>query len=199
MCSGYIHLHIIRLPMTQIFTTRELLQYGTRAAVDQTLYRMVEAGFINRVARGVFIRDVSYSPPIEEIVEAKMAAWNKTIFTHAENLLAILNLAPKGPKDAHVVAVDGPSSSFETIAGRVELKAIGRRKVSLNQSKVGQIVYALWHLGRKSCAEQEIATATEGFSRSQREELRRATAMMPAWLNDLCRFRFVSTKMPMRC
>jgi hypothetical protein len=181
MCSGYIHLHIMRLPMTQIFTTRELLQYGTRGAVDQALYRMVESGFITRLARAVFVRDASLSPTAEEITEAKMTAWNKLIFTHADNLL------------------DGPSSSFQTVAGRVELKGIGKRRVGLNQSKVGQIVYALWHIGRNDCTEHEIKKATEHLSRPQREELRRSTALMPAWLNDLCRFRFASALMPMRC
>ncbi len=198
MCSGYIHLHIMRLPMTQIFTTRELLQYGTRGAVDQALYRMVESGFITRLARAVFVKDASFSPTVEEITEAKMTAWNKLIFTHADNLLATLKLAPKKDSDAYVVAVDGPSSSFQTVAGRVELKGIGKRKVGLNESKVGQIVYALWHIGRTDCTEHEIKMATEKFSRPQREELRRSSALMPAWLNALCRFRFVSAFMPMR-
>ena len=199
MCSGYIHLHIMRLPMTQIFTTRELLQYGTRGAVDQALYRMVESGFITRLARAVFVRDASFSPPVEEITEAKMKAWNKSIFTHADNLLATFQLTPKKHNDAHVVAVDGPSSSFQTVAGRVELRGIGKRRVGLNQSKVGQIVYALWHIGRNDCTEHEIQKATEKFSRQQRQELRRSTSLMPAWLNDLCRFRFVPALMPMRC
>jgi hypothetical protein len=199
MCSGYIHLHIMRLPMTQIFTTRELLQYGTRGAVDQALYRMVESGFITRLARAVFVRDASLSPTAEEITEAKMTAWNKLIFTHADNLLETFKLAPKKHNDALIVAIDGPSSSFQTVAGRVELKGIGKRRVGLNQSKVGQIVYALWHIGRNDCTEHEIKKATEHLSRPQREELRRSTALMPAWLNDLCRFRFASALMPMRC
>jgi hypothetical protein len=197
MCSEYIQLHIMRLPISQIFTTRELLQYGKRAAVDQALYRLVHSAFIIRLARGVFVRDASTRPTIEEIVEAKMSAWNKSIFTHAENLLANLKLLAKEP-DAYVVAVDSHSSSFETVEGQVELKGIGRRKVRLCQTKAGQIVYALWHIGRKICTKHEIVIATEKLSRHECEDLRRASAMMPGWLNDLCRFRFLRGRIQMR-
>ncbi len=197
MCSEYIQLHIMRLPIFQIFTTRELLQYGRRGAVDQALYRLVQSAFIVRLARGVFVRDASFSPTINEIVEAKMVAWNKSIFVHADNLLADLKLVAKEP-GAFIVAIDAHSSSFETIAGRVELKGIGRRKIKLCQTKVGQVAYALWHLGEELCSQRKIFLATEKFGRSDREEFRRATAMMPGWLTDLCQFMFFSTRIPLR-
>jgi hypothetical protein len=188
----------MRLPATQIFTTRELLQYGKRSAVDQALYRMVQSGFIIRLARAVFVRDASFEPTVQEIAEAKMTAWNKAIFTHADDLLSAMKLAHETASNVHVVAVDGPSSSFDTIAGRVELKGIGCRRVKLNETKVGQIVYALWHIGKRLCTEREVVVATQSLSRSERDDLRRSTAMMPAWLNDLCRFRFASARKPMR-
>src|SRR5438309_1180711 len=48
---------IARIGFDKLFTTRQLLLYGTRAAIDQALSRLVKAMHIARVARGVFIRE----------------------------------------------------------------------------------------------------------------------------------------------
>ncbi len=54
--ATFIRRHIFQLPAGQLFATRHLLAYGSRAAVDQALYRLVRSGVIVRLARGVFVR-----------------------------------------------------------------------------------------------------------------------------------------------
>ena len=128
--SPDIHEHIMRLPPTKIFTTRELLPYGTRAAVDQTLYRMVKSGFLTRLALGVFIRDPSKNPTLEEIAVAKLTAYGKRLVTYAENTLSNLKIcsapSPKQniEKNDSTYAIDSHSSSFATVRGRVYLQGM---------------------------------------------------------------------------
>jgi hypothetical protein len=43
---------IANLPQALIFSTRDLLNFGTRAAVDQCLCRLVRKGNIRRLAWG---------------------------------------------------------------------------------------------------------------------------------------------------
>lgn len=44
------------MPIGEPFTPTAFLECGTRASVDQTLSRLVKAGSIERVTRGVFVR-----------------------------------------------------------------------------------------------------------------------------------------------
>ena len=196
MASAYIQRHILRLPATTIFTTRELLQYGSRGAVDQTLYRLVQAKIIIRLAWGVFVRDDSFNPSLETILRAKAAAWGKIVFEHAQKLLAPLGLADLSEKQKSTFAINAHSSSFNTKQGRVYVHGIGTRRVSLCQSEAGKIAYALWHLREYNCTKRHVTIATSSFGRTERQDFRLKSAFMPAWLHHLCYFRYAPARMP---
>ncbi|MFZ9478269.1 MAG: DUF6088 family protein, partial [Steroidobacteraceae bacterium] len=51
-----IRQRIEAMPIGEPFTPTAFLECGTRASVDQTLSRLVKAGSIERVTRGVFVR-----------------------------------------------------------------------------------------------------------------------------------------------
>jgi len=196
MASAYIQRHILRLPATRIFTTRELLQYGSRGAVDQTLYRLVLAKSIIRLARGVFVRDDSLNPSQETILLAKAAAWGKTVFRHAQKILAPLGLADLSAKQKSTFAINAHSSSFDTRQGRVYVHGIGTRRVKLCQNEAGKIAYALWHLREYNCTKRHVTIATSSFGRTERQEFRLQSAFMPAWLHHLCYFRYAPARVP---
>ena len=194
MCTTYIYRHIMRLPRMKLFTTRELLQYGRRSAVDQALYRMVKAKFIIRLARGVFVRDDSRNPSLFEIATVKAAAFGKKLLKHAVSKLVELKLVPRTETVISLFAISGHSSSFLTCHGRVTLHGIGARKAKLCQTEVGQVVNALWHLGESGCTAREVTIASRNFQRTKREQFRQASALMPAWLHNICRFRYPSAR-----
>ncbi len=190
MCTEYIHRHIRRLPATQIVTTRELLQYGSRAAVDQALYRMVKSKFLRRLARGVFLRDANFKPSAKEIAYAKAAAFGRRLIKHAAATLSELGFQNSRLNLETNFAVDTDSSSFWTIWGRIYLHAIGPRKFSLASSVIGERVYALWHLGASRCRSEHVTVASRSLRRTEREELRHLARFMPAWLHELYMLRY---------
>ena len=51
--STFVRRHVNCLPPDVLFSTRELLQYGKRSAVDQSLSRLVKRGDIIRLTRGI--------------------------------------------------------------------------------------------------------------------------------------------------
>ncbi len=55
-CASNIKRHIHQLPIGLMVPTRDFLKYGTRAAVDKALKRLVDSGFIIRLTSGVFMR-----------------------------------------------------------------------------------------------------------------------------------------------
>jgi hypothetical protein len=71
----------------EIFTTRDLLSYGRRSAVDKTLVLMVQSGYLTRLAFGVFV--VTHTSKafytVAEIVERKALAFGKVLYIHGSN------------------------------------------------------------------------------------------------------------------
>ena len=186
MCTGYINRHLHQLSSTEIFTTRHMLIYGTRSAIDSALSRMVANGQIFRLARGVFVKSLSGKPTLAQIVEAKLKAFSGKIAVHAKNILSSFHLAKE---DSHTFAKNGSSSSFDTIRGRAILKNQCARKMRLYQEEAGRAAIALWHL-RDYWIDRAVDVVTALFKRSDKEVLLLASSLMPAWLNNECRHRY---------
>jgi len=93
--SSLIRRHILTLPEGGTFTTRDVLCFGTRAAVDQALSRMVKARKIRRLARGVFAKDPSYSEEYSlfEIAKLKAQAFGRKITQHPWTIASELGMA----------------------------------------------------------------------------------------------------------
>jgi hypothetical protein len=122
MCKELIQRHIQQLPNNEMFTTREMLAYGSRKTVDSALARMVEMGFIFRLARGVFIRDVTRLPSAFEIAQVKTGNFGSGAEIIKE--LAV----PDEPGNSNVFAILGSSTKFWTVQGIVHLKSTCARK-----------------------------------------------------------------------
>ena len=52
--SNRIRSSITELPKGTVFSSADFLSLGSRASIDQTLYRMVNAREIVRIARGLY-------------------------------------------------------------------------------------------------------------------------------------------------
>jgi hypothetical protein len=191
--AGILH-HIMQLSPQTIFTTREMLQYGRRGAVDQCLHTMVKSRFIFRLAQGVFVRDASIVPSVEEIARIKARAFGKRICDDATNVLQEIGVTCvelEAPTEAERVpktkySINGHSSSFRCIHGIVEFRGVAQRKARLSETKLGRRMFALWHLGNHRLTAKALVYQFRELNKSDREELRQGSAWMPAWLNDMC-------------
>ncbi len=163
-----------------------MLIYGTRSAVDSALSRMVSCGHINRLARGVFVKDLSGNPTLAQIVEAKLKAFGGKIVVHAKNILSLFHLAEE---DQNTFAKNGSSSSFGTIRGRAILKNQCARKMQLYVEEAGRAARCLWQLG-DAWRNGAVDVVTASFNRSDRQMLLFSAALMPAWLSWECLHRY---------
>ncbi len=184
MCTDFISRHINQLAPTEIFTTRQMLMYGSRSGVDSCLGRMVLSGYIQRLARGVFVRDLSGKPTLSQIVEAKLKGFGGKIAIHAMKILSSFHLASDDYE--HTFAKNGSSSSFQTIRGRAILKNQCARKMRLYQIEASQASIALWKAG-EDCLDGAIKIITESFTKTNREMFALSAVLRPAWLNKACR------------
>lgn len=190
MAAASVLLHILRLSPTTVFTTRDVLQYGRRGAIDQCLYRMVKTNFIRRLARGVFVRDPHVNPSPEEIAEIKARSFGKLIFRHATNILHDLGIPHSDGKQENRFAINGHSSSFKSIHGKISFHGVAQRKAKLCETKAGRRVFALWHFSENNLIDKAVKVACRDLKRTDRDDLRRCSSLMPAWLHDRCIERY---------
>lgn len=195
----YIRRHISSLPKNVIFTTRDLLSYGSRASVDQALYRLVKQRAIIRLARGVFIRDGSKIPKIADVASAKAQAFGKQIGMHGYELLRKLFPDSQEPvQDTSQIvatfAVNSRTSSFRFGSVTILLHGVCQRKMQLAKSNVGCVVLALWAGGKTLCSQGLLQKLTRFWARKELQLIKQMASIIPAWLAQYwvnCNQRYV--------
>lgn len=183
--TAKIRRHINNLTTDHLFTTREFLLYGSRAAVDQALSRLVKSGLIQRLARGVFVKANPAGPVVSafEVAKAKAQAFGKQIMQHATDALHAFGLSSSGNQQP-TYATSGHSSAFRFGDTEIRLRGTGPRKMKLGDSCAGSFIRALWHLGQSGCSKDAVQSASLALRRSDRQELKQHCPFMPAWLRD---------------
>ncbi len=186
--SVLIKRHIFGLEKSAIFSTRALLNYGTRAAVDQCLYRLVKSGKIVRLAWGLFMREGSDNPKpsLLAIATEKAKAFSRRILAYgvgSEHLIGLTRFS----NERTVYVTDGCASSFCCGQTRIYFKRICPRKMSLQQSSVGRVIGALWQLGKASCTKSLLSKVASQFTQQKRKEFHHSAHLMPAWMTNQVR------------
>ncbi|MBY0357025.1 MAG: hypothetical protein K2W82_03410 [Candidatus Obscuribacterales bacterium] len=186
--AAWIKRHIACLEDDKPFSTRDFLRYGSRGAIDQTLWRLVKKGEIVRVARGLFIRKGAEKPTIKEVAEAKAKAFGRTIIAAGEEVAKKLGLIEAENISETVYAVNGRSSSFRCGEQVIKLQGTSPRKMGLRDDDVGEVIRALWHKGKAECRPEILKDATQFLNRRERQELRDSEYLMPYWMQNLFLF-----------
>lgn len=132
LTSTYVRRYINRLHSNTIFSTKEVLQYGTRTAIDKTLSRLVKSGRIIRIARGLFRRE-DYNipmPALAEIAKCKANVFDKKIIAKDSNTnnTTLLNRTSTTNNTQTIYLTNGRSSSFYSGNTVITLKGISPRK-----------------------------------------------------------------------
>lgn len=187
--SAQILQHIDQLASDAVFTTRDLLTYGKRGAVDQTLYRMVKCGLIIRLARGVFIKNVigQREVSLREVAETKAAAFGKKLMTHAHDCAIKLGLIDE-PNQLVMFNVSGHSSSFKCGDVQIILQGVSARRFVLRDSQHGMLMRAFWYMERMNFKRPDYWLSIGSLSSSEHFKLLKRARWIPSWLSDrICR------------
>lgn len=184
--TSHIRKFVFNLPKGVIFSTRELLNFGTRAAVDQCLCRLVRKGDIRPLAWGLFMRnDLGVAMPnVRDIAFAKAKAFGRQLIIDASEVARVLGLTKSG-KQKISCATNARSSSFRTHNARIYFNGVSARKMALGDTSVGQAIRALWQLGKATCQHKDIERATLRFNRHERRCFKQSRHLMPFWLTNM--------------
>ena len=185
---------IAHLEDGRIFTTRDVLQFGKRWAVDKALQRLVFAERIRRLTRGVFVKDGWLRPrqfSYFEIAAAKARAFGRKILEAPTAVLNPLSRRFGEPACDKTFYIDGHSSTFKIGNDTITFKHTAARKRQLAKTKAGETARVLWHLGRDLVDAETLKQAAVSFRHSHEDKnvFRKNIRWMPAWLSDLEKFR----------
>jgi hypothetical protein len=127
---------ISSLPSGAWFATQQVLNLGTREAIDQCLYRLVKCGYITRIAWGLFTlrtNEQKFEPLAVAMFKAEV--FQKKVAIHGLDLARRIGLVAAA-KDQQHFSVYGVSSAFQSMKREISLKSFSPRKVALGDSAI---------------------------------------------------------------
>ena len=187
--ADLIRARIEAMPLGEPFTPMAFLACGTRAAVDQTLSRLVRAGVIERVSRGVFVRPEQSSfvgkvmPEPLKVAETVAKATGAVVQIHGAEAARRLGLTTQVPTQP-VFVTSGASKRIRVGKMEIRLQHVCSRKLALAGRPAGLALAAMWYLGKKEVTPAIVEQIRRRLGASEFEVLRSAVSAMPAWMSD---------------
>lgn len=171
------------------FTSSSFTVLGPRGAVDRALSRIVDAGEIERLARGVFVRPRKNRfvgkvvPGVADVVRAIAKDSGETVQVHGAEAARRFGLTMQAP----TTPVYHTSASSRAIRiGNTSVRLIhtaNRRRLQFAGTPAGLALAALWYLGRHHVTLQTVDKMRTALPPEEFEKLR--SADMPAWMRTV--------------
>jgi hypothetical protein len=183
--NATIEKYVKAMPLGKPFANNKALKLSSRASVDKSLSRLVEAGCLVRITNGVYMRPKInrhvgvVMTNIEEIAEIIAKSNGETLQVHGPEAVCRFKLSTQVPAAA-VYYTSG--SSREISVGKRKIKFIHTttRRLQLAGTKAGAALSALWFLGQKGISQEITESVCNSLESKELESLLEAN--MPAWL-----------------
>lgn len=171
-----------------VFAAQDFLDLGSRAAVDQTLSRLVREGAIRRVGRGLYdlprtsaLLGALVPPSQERIAEALARKTGSRLQSSGAVAANALGLSTQVP--AKIVYLTDGASRKVTVGGQtIELRHAEPRRLAGRASKAATILEALRYLGPTGIDDDELTRLRALLTARDRAALQRSRATAPTWL-----------------
>lgn len=175
-----------------VFTPKDFLDLGSRAAVDQSLSRMVKDGTIRRLGRGVY--DFPKTHPRLGVLSPSSDAVAKAVVgscavqpsgAHAANSLGLSTQVPAQT----VYYTDGPQRDLRMGRRRIHVRRRSPKNLLGAGTDVGRVYQAIRHLGRSRVNDDVIKTLRRRVPIDVRQQLRtevtKNSHLAPDWVVDV--------------
>jgi hypothetical protein len=171
-----------------VFTVKDFLDFGSRAAVDQALSRLHRAGSLRRIGRGMYdiprinpILKKPAAPDIGSVIDAVARRDDITIVPSglaAANKLGLTNAVPA----RNDYLTDGPSRDLKVGNRVVRLRHANPKLLSPKHRSSGDVVRALHWLGRDVASDDMVVDKLRSrLSPDVKRDLARARPMLDGW------------------
>lgn len=187
-----IQKRVRKAPADSVFHSGQFLDLDTRTAVDQALSRLVRAGALRRLARGLYHRPRRHPvlgeivPPLDAVARA-LAGRDRVRLQpfggYAANLLRLSEQVP-----ARVVFLTDGKSRTAHIGGRViELRRASPRMMAAAGRTTGLVIAGLRYVGQANISPARVAHLRKLLSPADRRRLIEDLLLAPAWMRPYFR------------
>ncbi len=173
-----------------VFTPKDFLDIGTRAAVDQTLSRLARKGVIQRLDRGLYdypkMHDKlgTLSPSADDLAQAIAAKTGDIVFPSGAAAANSLGLSTQVP--ARPVYLTNGSARTKKVAGRtIVLKHAKVPIMDRMTIKANLMLQALSYLGQKNIDDQMIRQCADRLDDRDMKDLSASAPRVPGWMADV--------------
>ena len=176
----------------RVFTPTDFLDLGTPHAVGMALSRMVRAGTLRRVARGLYDVPRSHpllgelSPSTDALVQAvarRDGVVVQPLDVEATNLLGLSEQVVAKP----VYETNGPSRTLRVGGQEIEFKHRSPRRVTAAAESSNLVFAALRGLGKAHVTLERVAHLQHMLPPKQRAQLIKDLPLAPAWMHPFLR------------
>jgi hypothetical protein len=171
------------------FTPKDFLDLGTRGSVDVALSRLVQAGDIRRLGRGLYDYPRMHpklgalTPDTDSLVQAVANQTGDKVFASGAQVANAFGLSTQVPAKA-TYATTGASRVMK-IAGRtITLKRTRAPILGGVSPKANALLQLFAHVGKARIDDDLIRRCAARLDDGDLKDLKKAQAHMPGWMSD---------------
>ena len=175
-----------------VWSAKDLLDLGSRAAVDQALHRLSRDGRIRRVARGLYDYPrkgaLAGQRSPDPLAVAKAAARARGASARVTGAAAAnaFGLTTQVPASA-VYLTDGPARSIDLGRRRVRLAKVSGKRVAL-AGGAGMLIEALRYLGKDAASAlsaADVRRVASVLKPTDIQHLQKSAHVAPDWMRPV--------------
>jgi len=173
-----------------LFFTENFIAYGNNEAVKKALQRLTNAGELERVATGIYVRPQidniigKVSPGIEEIAKAIAKRDKARIVPTGVYALNRLGLSTQVPLNV-VYLTDGAARKIKIGNRTVTFKKATPKNVATVGEISGLAIQALRTIGRENVTAEEIAKIQQLLKKEKPTRLEQDIRLAPVWIREI--------------
>jgi len=168
--------------------TRDFLDLGNRAAVDQSLSRLARTGEIRRIQRGLYdlpkmstLLDQPLTPSPDELVRAWAKNNGVKVVPSGARAANALGLSTQVPAKI-VYYTNGRTQTLKLGPYTVKLLNRGPKTMDVSGRMAPLVLQALRHIGHDGVGSEVVRQLQATLSREEKAELMRNLRHAPAWM-----------------
>lgn len=176
-----------------VHTPKDFLDLGSRAAVDQSLSRLVGVGRLQRVGRGLYQvprvnrrLGISVPPDVDQLAAALARKTGSRILPSGAAAANQLGLSTQVPAKA-VYLTDGRSRRVKAGAFDIQFKHVAQGHFNVRHRLSSLVIEALRHLGKDAVSDGTLRVLRAALTPAQRRALRDDARYAPSWVAGVVR------------
>jgi len=187
-------------PAGSVFTPRDFVALGSRDAVDQALSRLVRAGDLQRVGRGLYHVPqvnkrfgITVPPDADQLATAVARQTGSRIMPTGAAAANQLGLSTQVPARA-VYLTDGRSRHLRVGNFDIQFKHVAQRNFNVRHPSSALVFQALRYLGKSGVGDRTLRALRAALTPAQRRALIADARYAPGWVAGVVKKLVLSPK-----